>query len=246
MSLRLSLVNEAGTPKLTRDLLHSLVESLRNGEPAQVVILEGRDGVFCEGLDLGLLVTRESANDGQAAEQISEQYRALLESIIRAPRPVVALVDGPALGGGVGIAAACDLVLASPRANFALPESLLGLIPAHAFPVIAHRIGVPRARLLSLGGRPLTAEEALKVGLVDEVTQDLEDAVAKHQTRFSRMDPRAVERVKELVAKHFAQLDNYSFDATTTFAAFIASEGTRARIRRFESGEAPWPEEMDG
>jgi enoyl-CoA hydratase/carnithine racemase len=154
-------------------------------------------------------------------------------------------VDGPALGGGAGIAAAADLVIASPRATFALPETLLGLIPAAAFPPIARRVGVARARRLALGAPPLDAEEARLAGLADQVAVDLEAAADAHVRRFARLDPRAVGAMKTLVARHFAAPPAYAADARAAFVALLGSEATAGRIRRFAAGLAPWADDED-
>src|SRR5205814_4751005 len=114
--------------------------------------------------------------------------------------PVFALVDGPALGGGLGVAASADVVLATRRAVFGLPEALIGLIPVFALPPVAARAGIARARLLAMGGPTLNADEALRIGLVDEVVDDLEAATARYAARLARMDARSIGAVKRLVA----------------------------------------------
>jgi enoyl-CoA hydratase/carnithine racemase len=242
--LRLVVRDDAGRPRLTPELLDSLKHALQGEQEASLVTIEGTAGSFCEGLDLDILVAQDEAiacTPGSYAALA--QYAALLAAIEQAPRLVVALVDGPAQGGGVGLAAAADVVLASPRASFALPETLMGLIPAMVFPILARRIGVPRARLLALGAKPLSATVALQWGLVDEITDDLEAAFARHARRFARMDSRAIMGIKQLVATHFAPPVGYTADAATRFYELLASPETRARVRRYVAGEAPWPEE---
>jgi enoyl-CoA hydratase/carnithine racemase len=194
------------------------------------------------GLDLEALTGPDEGRAPCCASYLS-RYEALLTALERRPEPVVALVDGPALGGGLGVAAVADLVLASPHASFALPETLVGLIPALVFPVVARRVGVPRARLLALGGKPLTAAAALDWGLIDAIAQDLEGALQPYLQRFVRMDNRAVSAVKALVATHFAVPPAYPDDATERFVELATSRETRARLRRFAAGEAPWQEE---
>jgi enoyl-CoA hydratase/carnithine racemase len=207
------------------------------------VTLEGGSDAFCEGLDLEGMVPRAGAEtDGL---QTLRRFAELLTTLERLPQPVVALVRGPAWGGGLGLAAASDLILASPDATFGLPESLLGLIPATVFPAVARRIGVPRARLLALGGPPLAAEEALRLGLVDEVTQDLEGALRRYTRRFARMDRRAIAELKALVAERFGAPTGYQEDAVTRFGRLLHSRETHARLIRFMAGGAPW-EEGDG
>jgi len=209
-----------------------LVESLASDTGARLVVLEGGAGVFCEG---GALDDAEEARP--------RRFAALLAALERDRRPVVALVDGPALGAGAGLAAAADVVIATPRATFGLPETLLGLIPAMVFPALARRIGIPRARRLALGAEPLTADEAFRVGLVDDVSGDPEAALARHARRLARMDPHAVATFKALLADHFPIPPAYEEEAAARLRELLDRPETQTRIRRFLSGQAPWPDE---
>jgi enoyl-CoA hydratase/carnithine racemase len=209
-----------------------MAESVRAAEATRILVLEGTGGVFCEGGALG-----------GTEEARPRRFAALLAALERDPRPVVALVDGPALGAGAGLAAAADVVIASRRATFGLPETLLGLIPAMVFPALARRIGIPRARRLALGAEPLSADEAFRVGLVDEVSDDLEAALARHTRRLLRMDPQAVATFKALVADHFPIPPAYEEDAAARLGELLDRPESQARIRRFLSGHAPWPDE---
>lgn len=209
-----------------------LIEALGSEPGARLVILEGQDGAFCEGGALD-----------DADEPRPRRFAALLSALERDPRPVIALVDGAALGAGVGLAAAADVVLATPRASFGLPETLLGLIPAMVFPALARRVGVPRARRLAIGAEPLGAEEALTWGLVDELCDDLEATLPRHVRRLSRMDAHAVARMKALVADRFPTPAGYEEEAAAALLDLMAREETQGRIRRFVAGGTPWPED---
>jgi enoyl-CoA hydratase/carnithine racemase len=209
-----------------------MVESLRPGTASRLVVLEGGAGVFCEGGALD-----------DAGEARPRRFAALLAALERDPRPVVALVDGPALGAGAGLAAAADVVLATRRATFGLPETLLGLIPAMVFPSLARRIGIPRARRLALGAEPISADEAFRIGLVDEVCDELEPALLRHARRLARMDPEAVAAFKALLADHFPMPPAYEEAAAGRLGELLARPETQARIRRFLAGHAPWPDE---
>src|SRR5262245_20757423 len=128
LRLRLVLRDDAGRPRLTPKLLDRLKHALYSDGEACLVTIEGTAGSFCEGFDLETLATQAEAiacDPGSYAALA--QYAALLRAIERTPRLVIALDDGPAQGGGVGLAAAADVVLASSRASFALPETLMGL-----------------------------------------------------------------------------------------------------------------------
>jgi enoyl-CoA hydratase/carnithine racemase len=209
-----------------------LADALRAAQPSGLVVLQGGAGVFCEGGALD-----------DAGEARPRRFAGLLAALERDPRPVVALVDGPALGAGAGLAASADVVLATRRATFGLPETLLGLIPAMVFPPLARRIGIPRARRLALGAEPLTADEAFRIGLVDELCDDLEAALVRHARRLARMDPHAVASFKALLADHFPVPSAYEEAAAARLSELLARPETQARIRRFLAGQAPWPDE---
>jgi enoyl-CoA hydratase/carnithine racemase len=225
--LRLALPRRLSWAEVDR-----LARALGSAPEARLVALAGEPDVFCEG---GALDDPE--------EPRPRRFAALLAALERDPRPVIALVDGAAMGAGVGLAAAADLVLATPRARFALPETLLGLIPAMVFPVLARRLGVPRARALALGGEPLSAQDAHRCGLVDEVTEDLEAALLRHARRLSRMDPQALALVKGLVAGSYPTPAGYEEPAAAALLDQMRRPETQERIRRFLAGDTPWPEE---
>src|SRR5262249_22388904 len=125
-------------------------------------------------------------------------FADLLAALAEAPRPTLAFVKGKAIGGGVGLAAACDWVVASEHATFALPELLWGLIPAMIWPLVTARLteGTARRWVVSAGSR--SAAEALASGLVDEVAASgQEDRVlAGSIRRLARLESGALRRMR--------------------------------------------------
>ena len=241
--LRLTIRSEDGHARLTPDLVERLVAALEEEGPARVVTLEGEGDAFCEGLDLSALARCPEGDAPGGATLALDRFAALLQTIERTPRPVIAVVDGPALGGGVGLAAAADMVLATPRATFGLPETLMGLIPAMVFPALARRVGAACARWLALGAAVLPAADAWRIGLVDEVTDAPDRTLARHVRRLERMDPRALASVKALVAEYHSTPAPYWTDAAAHFSRLLASPETRTRLARFAAGHTPWGDE---
>jgi len=163
----------------------------------RALVLASDGGEFCRGMDLAG-VTHGDAAERHAA--IACFARCL--GLLRALRvPSLCVIEGAAQGGGVGLVAACDLILASRAASFALPELLLGLIPAVVLPVIAERVGLARARWLALSGETLTATTALQLGLVDEIAEDLALALAARLKRLLRSSPAAIARLRAFSAE---------------------------------------------
>jgi enoyl-CoA hydratase/carnithine racemase len=238
--LRLTLWDEEARDALTPAMVDGLLARLEGAPEGCVITLEGRGESFCQGLSLEAL----AQPDCDAATELA-RFGRLLHAVENAPGPVVALVVGPAMGGGLGIAAAADLVLATPDARFGLPETMLGLVPAMVFPLVARRMGVVRARSLALGAATLSAEEARTVGLVDVVTKNLEETLERYLRRFRLMDPRAIAAVKALATLYSPEPAGYTAAAVQGFARLLGSEETRARLQRFVEGGAPWEEVAD-
>jgi enoyl-CoA hydratase/carnithine racemase len=148
--------------------------------------------------------------------------------------PTVAVVRGEALGGGLGLVAACDVVLASSTARFALPELLFGLSPSIILPFLRERVLPAPLRRLMLTGATVDASEALRLGLVDEVA-DPPDA-RRVVRALGRGEPGARGLVKALSPAFEAEV----WAACEVTAERIASAPARARRARFAAGDAPW------
>jgi enoyl-CoA hydratase/carnithine racemase len=169
-------------------------------ESVSVVVLHGNDQIFCHGMDLaGLSLEWDNGKDemGGAAGAFAD----LMRTILFLPKPVIAEVSGEARGGGVGLAAACDGVVASRGASFGLPETLFGLVPAIIAPVLLQRMTPQKLRFLALSSHAVDADQAQKIGLVDEVVDESElaGAVEKLARHFGRSDPLAVPVLKQFV-----------------------------------------------
>jgi enoyl-CoA hydratase/carnithine racemase len=243
--LRLRLHEHCGGARLRAEGVDALAQALAADVDARIVVIEGAPGAFCEGLDLDVIAAEPgSSTRGSLARADAGvgQLAALLDALQASPRVVIAVVDGPALGGGLGLAAAADLVLASPAASFALPEALVGLLPAVVFPFVARRVGVAVARRLALGGERLSAAEALRLGLVDACSDDLSRELGRHVRRLGRTDARAIGAIKALTAEHFGADGAYRAAAVARFVELLGSDETRRRVRRLAEGLAPWDE----
>jgi methylglutaconyl-CoA hydratase len=174
------------------EMLHAFEVHMADPDVRSVVIA-GHGDAFCAGGDLRQMsrfreVGAEEAMDWPAP--IVEIHRRMLD----APKPVIAAVDGPALAGGMGLAGMCDVILATRRARFGMPETRMGLFPMI---IVAHLArAIPRKHLLEmmLTGVPIDADEAWRVGFVNRVVEDaeaLEDLVLDYARRFERVSPAA-------------------------------------------------------
>jgi methylglutaconyl-CoA hydratase len=159
-------------PELIAALREALKISSRDAT-VRVVLIAGAGKDFCAGLDLATL---DVAGEAGALEHLeSAQHLAdVLLAIRRHPRPVVAAVDGRALGGGAGIATACDLILAAESAALGYPEVKIGFVPAIVAALLRRSVTEKRMFELLTSGEPVTAAEAKAIGLVNQVFPDAE------------------------------------------------------------------------
>ncbi|WP_028534864.1 enoyl-CoA hydratase-related protein [Paludibacterium yongneupense] len=145
-------------------LTHTLAE-LAPRPDIRVVALGGRGRDFCAGADLDWM-RRMGDLDARHNRDDADTLAELLQRLAQMPQPVLARVQGAAIGGGLGLAAACDIVLAARDAHFALSEVRLGLIPATIAPYVVDAIGQRQASRYALSGERFDADEALRLGLV--------------------------------------------------------------------------------
>jgi enoyl-CoA hydratase/carnithine racemase len=215
----------------------SLIEATQAAfdSPAPVVLFTGADAdTFCLGLAL-------SQADGRGVE--TKAFAGLLSSLLDAPKPTLAFVDGRAIGGGLGLAAACDWVVASTRATFALPELLWGLIPAMIWPIVTRRVGDGTARRWTLAAHAQPATAARTAGLVDDLTIDGQDgaAIRKAVRMLRRADPTALRELRHWTSACREQPLTTALESGAALTTrMAASPGARARIAAFTDGDAPW------
>jgi methylglutaconyl-CoA hydratase len=148
--------------------LTEALESIAGDATVRAVVLTGAGEVFCAGADIGEMRAAGAAPPEQN-EADSRRFARMLECIERQPQPTVALVNGAAFGGAVGLIAACDVALATAGARFALSEVRLGLVPAMISPYVIRSIGTREARRWFLTGEAMDARTALRIGLVHEM-----------------------------------------------------------------------------
>jgi methylglutaconyl-CoA hydratase len=170
---RLTLNRADKRNALTRELLvqlHSEIERTSASPDVRLMVLEANGPAFCAGMDLGEMQQR--AADPDAAQQWqrdSQVYARVLKSIFGTTFPTLAVVQGPALAGGMGLVLACDLVLASETAFFSLPEPMRGITAAMVTPLLVHRVGSGAATFLLLAGQRVSAATAWAQGICHEV-----------------------------------------------------------------------------
>jgi methylglutaconyl-CoA hydratase len=152
------------SPELISELKQAFAQA-RDDDQVKAVLLAANGDAFCAGADLGHLqqLQRNTFEENKAD---SQHLRELYQQIWELNKVVVAQVQGPALAGGCGLATVCDFVFASNTATFGYTEVRIGFIPAMVLVFLVHKIGDQRARALLLSGQPVSAQEAVSLGLV--------------------------------------------------------------------------------
>jgi methylglutaconyl-CoA hydratase len=164
------------------------------------------------------------------------RLRAMLEAIDSCPAPVVARVQGHALGGGCGLAACSDVVVAEPAAQFAFSEVKLGIVPAVISPFALAKIGPGAARRYFVTGERFSADVALRIGLVHEVAEDLDGAVARIVAELLSAGPAAARAAKELAREALS-----AEETARRIAAHRTSPEGQEGLRAFlEKRSASW------
>lgn len=227
-------------------LLEELIEALNNAEAdplVRVIRINGADGNFSAGADIkDMAAARNQSDPKKAIYELSCAFGAMVARFATTPKTVITALEGAVMGGGFGLACASDIAIASHTVKFALPETTLGLIPAQIAPVLLERIGYSEAKRLTVTGARIGAEEAMRIGLVHAVTDDLEDAISQATDHALRCAPEAVAVSKKLLRDaRFLQSDKLVEHAAGLFVdAVTGSEGAEGTLAFVEKRQANW------
>jgi len=196
MKPRIVFVPEFLNPPSIARLRADLVSPPEDDDAPAVVLFGSRADVFCRGLH----IPGESSE--ATVDAALDDYEACLLSI-RGGAPAIALVGGVALGGGVGLAAACDIVLATPDARFGLPEVVSGLVPGMVLPVLSERMSPQRARRMALVGAACDVFEASDLGLIDELVEP--ESALDAVDRWLRWLSRGPAQARRAIKSHYVE-----------------------------------------
>ncbi len=225
--------------ELIDDLLRALDEVAES--PAQVLILTGAGKAFCSGMDLENL----KALIGRSPEQNlkdSQTMVRLFRSLYEFPKVTIAAVNGPAIAGGTGLALLCDFTLAVPDAKFGYTEVRIGFVPAIVSTFLLRQVGEKHARDLLLTGRIIGADEAARMGLVNEVVaaDRLIERAHELATLLMESSPLSLRMTKRLLTEHArAELDMHIEAAVRENAAIRTTADFREGISSFLEKRKP-------
>ncbi len=219
------------------ELRSALADALADSS-VRVVMLDHAGRVFCSGMDLA------EAAGGAADDQGVQEFPALLDALWNSPKPVIAAVRGSARAGGIGLLAACDVVVAASSATFAFTEVRIGIVPAVISAVVLPRMAPNVAHRLMLTGEVFDAQTALGGGLVDVVVaaEEVDACVSGQVTALAAGAPRALAETKRLLrAAQSAPLREQFPELLPLSARFFASYEGQEGIAAFrEKRPAQW------
>jgi methylglutaconyl-CoA hydratase len=224
--LRVTLARPERRNAFDAALIAELTEAFADVGNARAVVLAGDGEAFCAGADIEW---QRSAIDLTYEENVGDALKLyrMCETIDRCPAPVVARIQGYALGGGSGLAACSDIAVAAGDATFGFTEVKLGIVPAVISPFVLPRIG-QHARRYFLTGERFDAHTARRIGLVDEVADHLDGVVERIVDELLSSGPNAVREAKQLIR------DRPSAQETAEIAARLRTgEEGQKRLRAF-------------
>jgi isohexenylglutaconyl-CoA hydratase len=238
--------------------IQATFDAIAGDRGVRVVVIRGTGGTFCAGGDIKNMQAASAAPPTGAVDETragNRRYGAMLQTIDEAPQATIAVVEGAALGGGIGFASTADITIAKADAQFAMTEVMLGVVPAAISPFVVRRIGLTAARRFAVSGARLDGHGAKAVGFAHEVAETadaLDAAVVAAIKQILKCAPGAVAETKWLMLRAASPvaMGDLLEAAADSFAAAVRApegrEGTAAFIeKRKPAWVATWVETID-
>lgn len=226
--------------------LNQLLDATSDDLDIRSLILRGANGAFCAGADLKAALKRmdEPVTESDPVAVMNRSVGELYLKLSQYPKAVVAVVEGPAFGGGFGMACCADVVIVGEKALFALSETTLGLPPGQIAPYVVSRIGESGARRLALTGMRVDAAEALRIGIADQYCppESIENDLTRLLNMIGKCAPGANAVSKRFIQSGSPIADASSIDAAANaFAECLRHDEGREGVAAFnEKRPASW------
>ncbi len=245
-------VRNAFNAEMIAELSDVLAElaATRDENKMRVLVVEGAGQHFCAGADLVYMKAQAQAGEPQSLRD-ARLLGTLFFRLASFPTTVVAAVRGAAIGGGFGLACCSDVVVCESSSVFATSEVRLGIVPGVISPYIVRKLGAGRAAPFMLSGERLTAEQALRIGLVNTVVASPDEssfykALAEVVSEQLKAGPNAARRTKELLRRIHPLPDPglFEFTASSIALARCSPEGRHGLEKFFEKQSPDWTAEL--
>jgi methylglutaconyl-CoA hydratase len=233
--LRVALAKPERRNAFDAELIAELHEAFSDVGDVRVVVLYGDGESFCAGADVEWQRSSIDLSEEENVQDALRLYR-MLEAVDSCPAPVVARVQGYALGGGSGLVACADAVVADPDATFGFTEVRLGIVPAVISPFVFAKIGTGVARRFFLTGERFDSPTALRIGLVHELADELDEAVDRFAGEILKSGPEATRAAKRLAREAPSDGEELARIAAGLRASSEGQEGLRAFLEKRTPG----------
>lgn len=230
--------------KLIREITR-MFDMLGSDPSTRMVLMRANGASFCAGADINWMQRSAGYSNEQNLEE-AHNLALMMKTLYDFPKPLVGLVQGAAVGGGVGIVSCCDIVVASDASSFRLSEVKLGIVPAVISPYVVRAIGIRPAQRYFLTAEPFSATEAKNIGLVHEIVPDrmMQAAASKLIERIMLGGPKAQIASKELLRRvEGSRMDDELIGYTVEMIARLRSsaEGKEGLSAFLEKRNPVWP-----
>jgi methylglutaconyl-CoA hydratase len=234
-------------PQLVSELIDTF-SAAESDSQCRVVLLRAEGKAFCSGMDLEALqkIATMSYEENLAD---SRKLAALFKKIYTLQKPVISLVQGPAVAGGCGLATVCDITLATPEAKFGYTEVRIGFLAAIVSVFLVRMIGEKRARELLLMGKLIDPQEALRIGLINEVlpADQILPRAKKLATELANNSPQGLASTKQSFLELYgAELDAQIEKACVLNAKARQSEDCKEGVKAFLEKRPPKWQQKEG
>ena len=233
--------------------LEILVNQLQSRLDIRVLVLRGSGGHFCAGGDVKEMFLAKHAEQKEGEQDpiavLNRLFGRIISTLYSLPQTLIVAVEGAAMGGGLGLVCVADVVVATKKSIFRLPETSLGIIPAQITPFLLDRIGLAKTRRLALTGMSLNGEQAAKEGLVDLCCEDraeMDEEIRRLRRQMMRCAPMASRQTKKLILDIGRSNVAQALDiGAELFAEAVRSDEGLEGISAFRENRPPrWSEEI--
>ncbi|MBI4652467.1 enoyl-CoA hydratase/isomerase family protein [Candidatus Desantisbacteria bacterium] len=221
--------------------LNEVLDKAEQDTQCRIVILEGQNDVFCTGMDFEEAAMFNVQDKKDDSMSFLSQYMKAIKRFTLTPKVIISKIEGQVMAGGVGLAAASDLVIATPRVQISLSEALWGLLPAMVLPYLIRRVGYQKAYSMTLTTLPISAQEAFDIHLVDEVSEEPDRSIQYLSQRLFRLEQSTIKNIKSYFRSMWLITDEMEKGAISESFQMMSDPKVRENIENYvKYKKFPW------
>lgn len=221
--------------------LNHVIDCAMEDSEIRIFMVEGKGGYFCTGVDFNDIIQADSQEGAFEPDSLSARYMDTLTRLSSISLVTIAKVEGQVLAGGIGLVAACDFALASSNSFFSLSEALWGLMPSMVLPFLVRKSGFQFAKYMTLSTLPVSAENACKMLLIDQVSKDLNAEINNLCSRIGKLERSTIQNIKSYLNSIYPVTEEIKTLAVNETSRLFQSQKVRNNIYNFIQYHAfPW------